>query len=89
MNQKLQECFDLLDQIQKSFRNYNVDYIKILNSHPDTMVQFYNDFEADVAGSYQIYKEARREEIQERLRLETEKKQEKLQADALAKYEAE
>ncbi len=47
LNQKLQECFDLLDQIQKSFRNYNVDYIKILNQHPDTMDQFYNDFEAD------------------------------------------
>lgn len=89
LNQKLQECFDLLDQIQKSFRNYNVDYIKILNAHPDTMNQFYNDYEADVAGSYQIYKQERREEIEEKLRIETEKKQAKLQAEALAKYEAE
>ena len=89
LNQKLQECFELLDQIQKSFRNYNVDYIKILNAHPDTMNQFYNDYEADIAGSYQIYKKERREEIEEKLRVETEKKQAKLQADALAKYEAE
>ena len=78
LNERLQECFDLLDQIQKSFRNYNIDYIKILNAHPDTMNEFYNDFEADIAGSYQIFKEDRREEIVEKLRLETEKKQEKL-----------
>ena len=55
-----------------------MDYIKILNAHPDTMNEFYNDFEADVSGSFQIYKESRREEIQEKLRLETEQKQEKL-----------
>ena len=89
LNEKLQDCFGLLDHIQKSFRNYNIDYIKILNAHPDTMAEIYNDFEADVSGSFQIYKESRREEIQEKLRLETEKKQEKLQAEALAKYEAE
>ena len=53
------------------------------------MNQFYNDYEADVAGSYQIYKKERQEEIEEKLRLETEKKQAKLQAEALAKYEAE
>ena len=89
LNEKLQECFDLLDQIQKSFRNYNVDYIKVLNAHPDTMNAFYDEFEADVLGAYQIYKASRREEIQEKLRLETERKQAKLQAAALAKYEAE
>lgn len=89
LNEKLQDCFDLLDKIQRSYRNYNVDYIKILNAHPDTMNEFYNDFEADMGGSFQIYKEQRREEIQEKLRVETEKKQAKLQADALAKYEAE
>ena len=26
------------------------------------MAEFYNDFEADVSGSFQIYKESRREE---------------------------
>lgn len=42
------------------------------------MNDFYNDFEADVAGSYLLFKEERKEEIEEKLRLETEKKQEKL-----------
>lgn len=64
----------MLDKIQRSYRNYNVDYIKILNAHPDTMNEFYDDFEADMGGSFQIYKEERREEIQEKLRIETEKK---------------
>ena len=53
------------------------------------MNEFYNDYEADVSGSYQIYKADRLEEIQEKLRIETEKKQAKLQAEALAKHEAE
>ena len=79
----------MLDQIQRSYRNYNVDYIKILNAHPDTMNDFFNNFEADVAGSYLIFKEDRKEEIEEKLRLETENKQKKLEAEALAKYEAE
>ena len=52
LNEKLQDCFDLLDKIQRSYRNYNVDYIKILNSHPDTMNEFYDDFEADMGGSF-------------------------------------
>ena len=55
-----------------------MDYIEILNAHPDTMNNFYNDYEADICGSFQIYKEGRREEIKEKLRLETEKKQAKL-----------
>ena len=42
-----------------------------------------------MAGSYQIYKKDRQEEIEEKLKIETEKKQAKLQAEALAKYEAE
>lgn len=63
LNEKLQDCFGLLDQIQKSYRNYNIDYIKILNAHPETMNEFYNDYEADVSGSYQIYKADRLEEI--------------------------
>jgi len=63
LNERLQECFDLLDKIQRSYRNYNIDYIKILNAHPDTMNDFFDDYEADMGGSFQIYKEARREEI--------------------------
>ena len=63
LNQKLQDCFGLLDQIQKSYRNYNVDYIKILNAQPGTMNEFYDNYEADMAGTFQIYKVERREEI--------------------------
>ena len=74
LNQKLQDCFGLLDQIQKSYRNYNVDYIKILNAQPGTMNEFYDNYEADMAGTFQIYKAERKEEIQEKLRLETEQK---------------
>lgn len=42
----------MLDKVQRSYRNYNVDYIKILNAHPDTMNEFYDDFEADLGGSF-------------------------------------
>ena len=55
-----------------------MDYIKILNAHPDTMNEFYDNYEADMGGSFQIYKESRREEIQEKLVKETEDKQAKL-----------
>ena len=53
------------------------------------MNNFFDDFEADIFGAFSIYKESRQEEIQEKLRLETEKKQAKLEAEALAKHEAE
>lgn len=89
LNEKLQECFDILDSIQRTYRNYNSEYVKIVQNHPDTMNQFYDDFEADCCGAFSIYKESRKEEIEEKLKLETEKKQAKLEAEALAKYEAE
>ena len=63
-----------MDQIQKSFRNYNVDYIKILNAHPGTMNEFFDNYEANICETYQIHREDRLEEIQEKLRLETEKR---------------
>lgn len=88
LNEKLQECFEILDAIQKTYRNYNTEYIKILNGHPDTMTTFYNDFEANICGTFQIYKEEEDENIRERLRLETEKKQEKLYQETLKAYEA-
>ena len=30
LNEKLQDCFDILDSIQKTYRNYNAEYIKIV-----------------------------------------------------------
>jgi len=35
LNEKLKECFDLLDQIQRTYRNYNDEYIKILMEYPN------------------------------------------------------
>jgi hypothetical protein len=43
------------------------------------MNNFYDSFEADVVSNYKIYREERRKEIEELLRLETEKKQAKLE----------
>ena len=89
LNEKLQECFDILDSIQKTYRNYNSEYVKIVNNHPDTMNQFYDDFEASVCGAFQIYKAELIEVVQERLQKETEAKQDKLYKKALKKHEAE
>jgi hypothetical protein len=30
LNEKLQNCFDMLDQITRSYRNYNAEYIKLV-----------------------------------------------------------
>ena len=30
LNEKLQECFDILDQITRTWRNYSAEYIKIV-----------------------------------------------------------
>lgn len=53
------------------------------------MNNFYDSFEADVVSNYKIYREERRKEIEELLRLETEKKQAKLEKQALKKLEQE
>ena len=89
LNEKLQECFDILDAIQKTYRNYNTEYVKIVNGHPNTMNEFYDDFEASVCGAFKIYKEELREQVEERLKKETEMKQEKLYKKAMKKHEAE
>ena len=59
LNEKLQDCFDILDSIQRTYRSYNAEYIKIVQNNPDTMNQFYDDFEADICGTFSIYKESR------------------------------
>ena len=53
------------------------------------MTTFYNDFEANVCGTFQIFKAEDEENIRERLRIETENKQEKLYQEALKAHEAE
>ena len=44
LNEKLQECFNLLDQIQRTYRNYNDEYIKILHNYPNQMDTFFEEF---------------------------------------------
>jgi hypothetical protein len=30
LNEKLDECFGVLDSIQKTYRNYNTEYVKLV-----------------------------------------------------------
>jgi hypothetical protein len=30
LNEKLDECFGVLDSIQKTYRNYNMEYVKLI-----------------------------------------------------------
>jgi hypothetical protein len=63
LNEKLQVCFDMLDQITRSYRNYNGDYINLVEAHPKTMTGFYRDFEKDCFNVFKMTEEAKREEI--------------------------
>jgi hypothetical protein len=48
LNERLDECFEILDGIQRTYRNYNEEYCKILGEYPTKMNEFYDSFEADV-----------------------------------------
>jgi hypothetical protein len=63
LNEKLQECFGLLDQIQRTYRNYNDEYIKILVEYPNVMDSFFDEFEQAALGSFKRYPEDQRERI--------------------------
>lgn len=63
LNERLQQCFDMLDQITRSYRNYNADYIKLVEAHPQTMDSFYNDFEKDCMSVFKMFEESKRAEI--------------------------
>jgi len=87
LNEKLKECFDLLDQIQRTYRNYNDEYIKILQAYPSKMDAFFEEFEGASLGVFKRFPLDQRERIQELFKKETEEKQKKLEADALKKFE--
>ena len=87
LNEKLQECFDLLDQIQRTYRNYNEEYIKIAKNYPNQMDTFYSEFEQDSLGVFKRFPEDQRERIKELYIKETEEAQAKLEAEALKKWE--
>ena len=75
LNEKLEECFGILDQIQRTYRNYNGEYVKIVQAHPTTMNTFFDSFEAAVCQQFKIHPLAQKEQIEEMLRKETEDKQ--------------
>jgi hypothetical protein len=89
LNEKLQDCFDLLDQITKTYRNYNVEYIKIVEAHPQTMDTFFVSFEKDCMSQFRMLEESKRDEIHALFTKETEERQKKLEEEALKKYEEE
>ena len=89
LNEKLQECFNLLDQIQRTYRNYNDEYIKILHNYPNQMDTFFEEFEQGSLGVFKRFPEEQREIIQELFEKETADAQAKLEADALRKWEEE
>ena len=89
LNEKLKECFDLLDQIQRTYRNYNDEYIKILNNYPNVMDTFFEEFEGASLGVFKRFPEEQRERIHELFVQETQAAQEKLEAEALKKWEEE
>ncbi len=79
----------MLDQITRSYRNYNSEYIKLVEQHPQTMNVFYNDFEKDCMAVFKMQEESKRAEIQAQFQKETEDRQKKLEEEALKKYEEE
>jgi predicted ribosome quality control (RQC) complex YloA/Tae2 family protein len=89
LNEKLQQCFDLLDQITRTYRTYNVEYTKLVDAHPATMDAFFLSFERECMTSFKMFDEAKRDEITALFTKETEEKQKKLEEEALKKYEEE
>lgn len=89
LNEKLQQCFEMLDQITRSYRNYNAEYISLVEQHPQTMNVFYNDFEKDCLSVFKMQNESKRAEIEALFKKETEERQRKLEEEALKKLEEE
>ena len=89
LNERLQQCFDLLDQITRIYRTYNVEYIKIVEGHPQTMDNFFLSFERECMTNFRMFEEAKREEIVAMFTKETEEKQRKAEEEFLKKAEEE
>mmetsp|Transcript_39116 Transcript_39116/g.37442 ORF Transcript_39116/g.37442 Transcript_39116/m.37442 type:complete len:253 (+) Transcript_39116:1220-1978(+) len=89
LNEKLTECFDNLDRITKQFREYNAEYIGLVKDHPTTMDTFYRNFEKECVTVFKMFDEDKREQIQQLFQKETDEKQQKLEEEALKKFEEE
>lgn len=48
LNQRLDECFEILDGIQRTYRNYNSEYCNIVQNYPKIMNDFFDGFEGDI-----------------------------------------
>ena len=87
LNQRLNECFDILDTITRTYRQYNVEYTEIVNDYPRLTEEFYEKFERDALDIFKLRHEDKRQEIQELFTKETEERQKKLEEEYLRKYE--
>jgi len=87
LNEKLKDCFELLDQIQRTYRNYNDEYIKILVDYPNKMDGFFEEFEITSLSVFKRFPEEQKDRITELYVKETADAQAKLEADALKKWE--
>lgn len=89
LNQKLEECFSKLDQITKTYRLYNEEYMKSVNNYPNTIETFYEKFERESSKVFKLFHEEKKEEIQALFQKETEDRQKALEAEALVKWQEE
>ena len=57
LNEKLEECFGLLDKIQSTYRDYNDKYREILDGQPAEMDKFFEEFEETTLGVFKRFPE--------------------------------
>jgi hypothetical protein len=88
LNEKLDNCFSILDDIQRTYRNYNAEYCKIVQAHPQVMADFFRSFEEDICKQFKMWPIAKKDEVLDLLKKETEEKQAKMEAKAMAEFEA-
>ena len=68
LNEKLDECFGILDAIQRTYRNYNMEYCKIVQAQPKVMNDFFMGFEEAICMQFKIWPVSKRAEVEEMLR---------------------
>ena len=71
LNQRLEECFDILDQIQRTYRNYNDEYCKLVQNYPKIMNDFFDGFECDLCMQFRMWPIHRKAEVDAILLKET------------------
>jgi hypothetical protein len=88
LNTRLEECFEILDQIQRTYRNYNEEYCKLVQNYPQIMTAFFDSFEADLCIQFKMWPLARKSEVDAILLKETQDRQAKLEEAALEQLQA-